>query len=111
MYRCYLLSNGRIVRGEDLEASTVAEAIQSGQDVRAALSRSGDPLAMEIWQGASLLYHDAGDVSGKRPAGPIVSPFDTAPSTMFCTWQPTRARPLMSQIEIGLCHGKSSPAV
>jgi hypothetical protein len=86
MYRCYLLSNGRIARGEDLEASTVAEAIQSGEDVRAALSSSDDPLAMEIWQGASLLYHDAGHVSRIRPAGPIISPFDTAPSTMFRTW-------------------------
>src|SRR5689334_1642519 len=100
MYRCYLLSNGHIVWGQDLAASTIAEAIASGQDLRAMLSKNDEPLAMEIWQGTSLLYHDAYDTLLTRHSAPVVSLFNTVPGAMYRPSEPARARSPMNRADL-----------
>jgi hypothetical protein len=96
MFRCYFVENGRISWGDDLKASTLAEAIELAQSMRQASLKSDGAPGIEIWQGASLLYQDVHDADWRRYSTPIVSPFDTAESTMYPTWRPTRARPLMA---------------
>jgi len=110
MFRCYLLNNGHIVWGQDLAASTIADAVASSQDLRAVLSTNDEPLATEIWQGTALLYYDACDTPLTRHSAPIVSLFNTVPGAMYCTWEPARDRSPMNQANLGFRHGGSSPA-
>jgi hypothetical protein len=111
MYRCYLLSNGHIIWRQDLAASTIAEAIKSGHELRVMLSKNDEPLAMEIWQGTSLLYHDVCDTLLTHHSASIVSLFNTAPGAMCCAWEPTRFRSPATQAETGLRRCGPQPAV
>src|SRR5690349_5376319 len=98
MFRCYFVENGRISWGDHLKASTLAEAIEIGKDLRQAFFENVESPGMEIWQGGSLLYQDVHDAKRIRCSAPISSPFDTPESTIYPTWRPTRARPLMAQL-------------
>jgi hypothetical protein len=97
MFRCYFIENGRISWGDDLSAPTLAEAIELGRDLRRAFFEGDHVPGMEIWQQGSLLYQDAREFARIQMSSALRSPFDTAPSTMYPTWRPTRARPLMAQ--------------
>jgi hypothetical protein len=66
MFRCYFIENGRILWGDDLVASTLAEAIELGDDLRQAVFKSGRSPGLEIWQETSLLYQDVHDVDQIR---------------------------------------------
>jgi hypothetical protein len=96
MYRCYLIRDGRIARGDDFDVRTLWKAKALGRELFASQPQTDNFSGIEIWQGASLLYsnkchaHDSG-----RPA-PIVSPFETSESTMFLTWRPGVVRPLLT---------------
>lgn len=85
MYRCYLIRDGRIARGEDIDRPTFEEAIA---DARATFGSD-----FEVWQGASLVHREKRHGRHDRP-GPVASPFETAESTMYPTWRPTRSRPI-----------------
>lgn len=96
MFRCYFIKTGRIAWGEDLKASTLAEAIELAWDLRQASLQSDQSPGIEIWQGASLLYQDVEEADQIQSSAPIVSPFDTPDSTIYATWRPSQARPLMA---------------
>jgi hypothetical protein len=96
MFRCYFIKSGRISWGEDLKASTLAEAIELTWDLRQASLKSDKSPGIEIWQGASLLYQDVEEADQIQSSAPIVSPFDTPDSTIYATWRPSQARPLMA---------------
>src|SRR5690348_7298459 len=98
MFRCYFVKNGRISWGEDLIVVTLAEAIELAQDLRQASLKSGEASGIEIWQGASLLYQDVHDADQIQCSAPIISPFDTPESTIYATWRPSQARPLITQV-------------
>ena len=98
MFRCYFIENGRISWGDDLTASTLAEAIALAQDLRQASLKGNKGPGIEIWQGASLLYQNVHDADQIRCSAPIASPFDTPESTIYATWRPSQARPLMAQV-------------
>lgn len=82
MYRCYLIRNGRIARGEDIDSPALDEAI--------AVARAMFGGGFEVWRGGALLHSERSD----EMIDPIASPFETAESTMFPTWRPTKARPI-----------------
>jgi hypothetical protein len=98
MFRCYFVENGRISWGDDLKVSTLAEAIELAQDLRQASLKGNKLPGIEIWQGASLLYQDVHDADRIRGSAPIISPFDTPESTIYATWRPSQARPLMAPV-------------
>jgi hypothetical protein len=101
MYRCYLLRNGRIVRGDNLDVETLDKAIADGFRLLAMGERSGPFSGMEIWRGASLLYSNIAyaDASGAR--APVESPFNTPDSTILPNWRPTLARPVTAPLPAG----------
>jgi hypothetical protein len=96
MFRCYFVENGRISWGDDLKAPTLAEAIELAQDLRQVSLKNNESPGIEIWQGASLLYQDVHDADRIRCSAPIISPFATPESTIYATWRPSQARPLMA---------------
>ena len=100
MFRCYFVENGRISWGDDLKASTLAEAIELARDLRQASLKSDKAPGIEIWQGASLLYQDVQDTDRIQHSAPLISPFDTPESTIYATWRPSQARPLMAQVKV-----------
>lgn len=56
MFRCHFTRQGRIAMGENLEATTLAEAIEDGQKMLAERSQEHDLDGIEIWSGPNLLY-------------------------------------------------------
>jgi hypothetical protein len=56
MYRCYLIRDGRIAVGEDLDADTLDRAVAQGRRLLAAQQDAENFRGIEIWQGRSLLY-------------------------------------------------------
>jgi hypothetical protein len=98
MFRCYFIENGRISWGGDLTASTLAEAVELAQDLWQASLKSDRAPGIEIWQGVSLLYQDVQDADQIQSSAPIISPFDTPESTIYATWRPSQARPLMAPV-------------
>jgi hypothetical protein len=99
MFRCYFVENGRISWGNDLETSTLAEAIELAQNLRQAALKSDKSPGIEIWQGASLLFQDVHDADQIQDCAPIISPFDTPESTIYATWRPSQARPLRAPVK------------
>lgn len=99
MFRCYFVDNGRISWGDDLKASTLAEAIEIGKDLRQAFYRDRKSPGFEIWQGAALLYQEVRDAKQIPHSTPIISPFATPESTIYATWRPSRARPVTAQLK------------
>jgi hypothetical protein len=65
MYRCYLTQRGRIIRGEDLDAITLPEAVALGYELLEQLAVANDLDGIEIWEDAKLLYASAGQI--QRP--------------------------------------------
>jgi hypothetical protein len=98
MFRYYFVENGRIAWGDDLKASSLAEAIELAQALRQASLKSSKAPGIEIWQGASLLHQDVQNADQIQSSAPIASPFDTPDSTIYATWRPSQARPLMAQV-------------
>jgi hypothetical protein len=95
MYRCYLIRNGRIAEGDDLDVETLASALDRGRRLIAERSKTGTFSGLEIWCGASLVYSDrcyAGDTGA--PAA-IDSPFLTRETTILPNWRPSSARPIL----------------
>jgi len=92
MYRCYLIRNGRIARGDYLDAATLEQAVAEGRLLMAMQSRCGPFSGMEIWCGASLVYSDTPYAGAAGVPAPIDSPFDTPDTTILPTWRPTLGR-------------------
>ncbi|PPQ30123.1 hypothetical protein [Rhodopila globiformis] len=90
MYRCYLIRNGRIVRGDNLDAATLEQAVADGRRLLALRSRSGPFSGIEIWSGSTLVYSDT--PYGDAKAAAIDSPFATPDTTMLPDWRPTLGR-------------------
>ncbi len=59
MYRCHLTKRGRIVYGENLNATTLVEAVTEAELLMAERSHADEPDGFEIWDGPSLLYASA----------------------------------------------------
>jgi hypothetical protein len=74
MFRYYFIENGRISWGDDLKASTLAEAIELAQDLRQTSLKSDKAPGIEIWQGASFLFQDVHDADRIQGCAPIISP-------------------------------------
>src|SRR3954452_16128154 len=92
MYRCYLIRNGRIVRGDYLDVATLEKAVAEARRLMAMQSRCGPFSGIEIWSGASLVYSDTPYANGMNVPMPIDSPFATPDSTILPTWRPTLGR-------------------
>jgi hypothetical protein len=92
MYRCYLIRNGRIVRGDYLDGATLEKAVADARRLMAMQSRFGPFSGIEIWCGDSLVYSDTpyADVMGAPM--PVDSPFATPDSTILPNWRPTLGR-------------------
>lgn len=102
MYRCYLICGGRIAKGDDLDVDTLNEAILHGRMLLATQPQSEHFIGIEIWRGTSLLYSDKCHADDAGCQAPVVSPFQTGESTIFSTWRPSLARPLLMQATDGL---------
>lgn len=96
MYRCYLIRNGRIALGDDVDADTLANALTWGRRLMASRAAGGMFSGMEIWNGATLVYSDIGYAGETAAPAAIVSPFQTAESTILPNWRPSLARPLLA---------------
>lgn len=95
MYRCYLICGGRIAKGDDLDVDTLDDAILSGRMLLATQPQADCFTGIEIWLGTSLLYSDKCHADDAGCHVPVVSPFQTGESTLFSTWRPSFARPLL----------------
>jgi hypothetical protein len=96
MYRCYLIRNGRIARGDDVDVDTLASALTHARSLMASRSAGGMFSGMEIWSGGTLVYSDTGYAGESAPPAAIVSPFQTAESTILPNWRPSLARPILA---------------
>ncbi len=96
MYRCYLIRNGRIALGDDADVDTLANALAHARRLMASPSAGGTFSGMEIWNGATLLYSDTGYAGESAAPAAIVSPFQTAESTILPNWRPSLARPILA---------------
>jgi hypothetical protein len=82
-YRCYLIRNGRIELGYDINLKRLADAIAHGHATLKMQPKSSNFSGIEVWYGESRVYgedcyaDDTGDLT------PVVSPFQTGESTMF----------------------------
>jgi hypothetical protein len=94
MYRCYLIRNGRIALGDDVD--TLAHALDHGRHLMASRSAGGPFSGMEIWSGGTLVYTDTAYAGETAAPACIVSPFQTAESTILPNWRPSLARPLLA---------------
>jgi hypothetical protein len=95
MYRLYLVRNGRIAWGRDMDVPAFASVEASGRTLWALHPECDNFEGIEIWHGPSLLYSDQCHADDTRHPVHISSPFETADSTIYRTWRPTIARPLM----------------
>jgi len=96
MYRCYLIRNGRIAIGDDLDVETLPKALAHGRHLIAARSKTDTFSGMEIWCGTSLVYSDACYADGDGPPPEIDSPFQTPESTILPNWRPSLGRPILA---------------
>nr|WP_294553595.1 hypothetical protein [uncultured Rhodopila sp.] len=96
MYRCYLIRNGRIALGDDVDVDTLASALAHGRRLIASRSAGGMFNGMEIWSGATLVYSDTGYAGESAAPAAVVSPFQTAESTILPNWRPSLARPILA---------------
>ena len=96
MYRCYLIRNGRIALGDDVDVDTLAHAMARGRRLMASRSAGGTCSGMEIWSGGTLVYSDTGYAGESAPPAAIASPFQTAESTILPNWRPSLARPILA---------------
>jgi len=96
MYRCYLIRNGRIAIGDDLDGETLAKALAHGRRLIAARSKTETFSGMEIWCGASLVYSDACYADGDGTPPEIDSPFQTPESTILPNWRPSLGRSILA---------------
>jgi hypothetical protein len=98
MSRCYFVKSGRILWGDDLAVSTLADAIELGDNLRRAFFKSGKSPGLEIWREASLLYQDVYDVDQMHGCAPIISPSATLESAIYAMWRPSQVRPWIAQV-------------
>jgi hypothetical protein len=85
LYRCYLIRNGRIELGYDINSESLADAISRGHAILKMQPQSASFNGIEIWRGESRVHGD--DCYADDPGAPVVSPFQTGESTMFLeTW-------------------------
>jgi hypothetical protein len=80
-YRCYLIRNGRIELGYDINSERLADAISQGHAILKIQPQSASFSGIEIWYGESRVHTD--DCYADDPRAPVVSPFQTGESTMF----------------------------
>ena len=83
LYRCYLIRNGRIGLGYDINLETLAEAKVHGHAILAMQPESASFSGIEIWYGEFRIYGDDCHAGDTGHLTPVVSPFQTAESTMF----------------------------
>jgi hypothetical protein len=91
MYRCYLIRNGRIVWGENHDCHTTEEAKASARTLLMSHPHCNSFTGIEVWKGTTLVYR--AELRSAQAAS-IASPFDTAESTIYPNWRPTKARPI-----------------
>ncbi|HEY0181301.1 MAG TPA: hypothetical protein VGC09_00705 [Rhodopila sp.] len=60
MYRCHFTQCGRIVFGENIDESSLPEAVMTGYRLLDTMARSRKLDGFEIWQDERLLYASAG---------------------------------------------------
>jgi hypothetical protein len=96
MYRCYLIRNGRIALGDDVDVDTLTNALAFGRRLMASRSAGGTFSGMEVWSGGTLVYSDTGYAGESGPPAPVVSPFQTAESTILPNWRPSLGRPILA---------------
>jgi hypothetical protein len=82
-YRCYLIRNGRIDLGDDINAERLADAIAHGHKILAMQPQPANFSGIEIWHGELRVYGDDCYADGTGHLTPVVSPFQTSESTMF----------------------------
>jgi hypothetical protein len=90
MYRCYLIRAGRIAWGEYLDCNTTDEARAGARALWMSHPQSNGFAGIEVWLGATMVHRE---YQAGKPA-PIASPFETAESTIYPTWRPTKSRPI-----------------
>jgi hypothetical protein len=83
LYRCYLIRNGRIDLGYDINAERLADALAHGHAILTMQPRSTDFSGIEIWYGEFRVYEDDCYADETNYLAPVVSPFQTGESTMF----------------------------
>jgi hypothetical protein len=83
LYRCYLIRNGRIELGYDINSKRLADVIAHGHAILEAQPQSDSFSGIEIWCGESRVYGDDCYADDTGHPTPVVSPFQTGESTMF----------------------------
>jgi hypothetical protein len=94
LYRCYLIRNGHIELGYDVDLERLADAIAHGHVMLTMQPQSASFGGIEIWCGESRVYGDDCYADDTGHFTPVVGPFQTGESTMFL------ARGLYSQWRI-----------
>jgi hypothetical protein len=82
-FHCYLIHHGRIAKAEALAEASLAEAVAQGRRLLMADDGTTSGSGIEIWERAALLYSDRCHASDTGHAAPVLSPFQTADSTMM----------------------------
>jgi hypothetical protein len=85
------MRKGLIVWGEDLDCNTTDEAAVSSRALWDSHPQSSSFDGIEIWHSQFLVYSD-GETT--RSTAYTFSPFQTAESTIYPNWRPTKARPI-----------------
>jgi hypothetical protein len=83
VYRCYLVRNGRIELGYDINSERLADAVAQGYAILTMQPPSANFSGIEIWHGGSRVYGDDCYADDTGHLTPVVSPFQTGESTMF----------------------------
>lgn len=99
MYRCYLIRDGRIAIGDNIDADSLAAAIAHGRRLMTDQSRADVFTGLEIWSGDSLVYSDKCHATDTGASAGIESPFQTGEARILPDWRPFQARPIMAKPE------------
>jgi hypothetical protein len=69
MFRCHFTRSGRIAMGENLDSTTLSEAIASGEKMLTERADTDDYDGIEIWRCAALLYASTIDQTARTATG------------------------------------------
>jgi hypothetical protein len=83
LYRCYLIRNGRIELGYDINLERRTDVIAHGYETITRQPQSASFGGIEIWSGEFRVYGDDCYADETRHLTPVVGPFQTGESTMF----------------------------
>jgi hypothetical protein len=96
LYRCYLLRNGHIAVGDDIDVDGLEAALAHARGLIAARSATETFGGVEIWCGSSLVHSDAPRAAADGAATGVESPFETPESTILPNWRPSASRTLLA---------------